>query len=69
MARKFQVEIEMGNDAMQTTGDIANAVRCAIYNLDHKQGEDIQVRNWTVTGGKLKDRNGNVVGNWRLTEK
>jgi len=56
---KFILEIDLGNEAMQTRGDIAGAlerasmmVRCGNYPL----------------GATIRDDNGNVVGKYEVTE-
>lgn len=52
---KFKVMIELGNDDMQTPDDVARALR--------------EIANQLIAapkGGLVSDRNGNVVGRFRL---
>lgn len=53
---KFQLEIELGNDAMQTTEDVAEALEQVAKELS------LIVSGW----GSIRDRNGNKVGTWKL---
>jgi len=55
--KKFKLEIELGNDAMQRTWDVADAVKSAmarrtIGSLD------------VGDKGRIVDVNGNKVGSW-----
>lgn len=52
---QFTLSITLGNDAMQTNEDIADA----LYDV----AEDVAL----ATSGKVFDRNGNQVGNWRIS--
>jgi hypothetical protein len=54
MPDKFILTIELGNDAMQTEMDIANALR-EIASRITLTGKD---------GGVIRDENGNTVGSW-----
>lgn len=60
---KFTLEIELGNDAMQTRDDIEEALRSAGQNLRYMSDppED-------GDGGGIMDLNGNNVGKWRVSE-
>jgi ribosomal protein L17 len=52
---KFKVEITVGDDAMRTPDDVAKALR--------------EIADQLITapkGGLVSDRNGNVVGRFRL---
>jgi hypothetical protein len=56
---KFSLEIEMGNDAVQTRGHIGELLRVvarAITSAVEKRS------------GKIRDDNGNTVGEWRFTK-
>jgi hypothetical protein len=53
----FKLEITMGNDAMQTPYDVAEALRDVLLPLDNGG-----------TYGTVRDANGNVVGGWTLSE-
>ena len=52
---KFTLEIEMGNDAMQTTEDIIDALKQVIKKME--SGRD---------GGFIQDVNGNNVGTFDI---
>ena len=60
---KFTLEIELGNDAMQTRQDIEEALRKLGQNLRYMSDppED-------GNEGFIADANGNGVGTWRVTE-
>lgn len=53
----FTLRIDMGNDAMQTPYDVADALRGVILTLDNGG-----------TYGAVKDANGNTVGQWAIAE-
>jgi hypothetical protein len=60
---KFTLEIELGNDAMQTRADIEAALRKLGQNLRHmseppEHGDE----------GGIMDDNGNKVGTWEVTQ-
>lgn len=54
---KFTLEIELGNDAMQTSDDVAEALANVTNSL--LDG---------LTSGAIRDANGNTVGKWNLPE-
>lgn len=54
----FKLEIEIGNDAMQTTDDVADALRDVLLVLDNGG-----------TYGIIRDLNGNTVGRWELEDQ
>jgi hypothetical protein len=62
---KFQLEIELGNDAMQTYDDVRQALKsvCA-YLKEYRQGEEVEAGDDTP----IRDLNGNTVGTWTVTE-
>lgn len=59
---KLRVEIELGNDAMQTPGDVLRALNVYLGIRDQtsplEAGED----------GAVGDVNGNTVGHWEVTD-
>ena len=60
----FKLEIVLGNDAMQTAEDVADALR-------HTSNRIIQhgTREMKKAGAvKIWDRNGNSVGQWEVTD-
>lgn len=58
---KFTLEIKMGNEAMQTYGDI----RGALGNLRMPSASEVPE---DVDEGYVRDENGNTVGRWYITE-
>ncbi len=60
----FKLEIEMGNDAMQTPMDIAEALRAVAQSLENYH------RPWGAETliDRISDTNGNKVGVWTLTK-
>ena len=56
---KFTLEIELGNEAMESHADIVDALnRVAFEMLSPAQ----------PTSGAIRDINGNKVGGWRIKE-
>jgi hypothetical protein len=60
---KFMLEIELGNDAMQTVEDVCEALRFAAtrVNLSYEEPE-------ADSSIPLYDRNGNTIGEARFIE-
>jgi hypothetical protein len=56
MQGKFTLSIELGNDAMRKRRDIARALRNVAARLTEGAADD----------GKIRDENGNTVGEWHL---
>jgi hypothetical protein len=56
---RFTLEIEMGNDSMQTGGDIADALRKIADDCDTRRGGKDE-------SGRIRDENGNTVGHWEI---
>ena len=61
-AMKFTLEIEMGNEAMETPADIAQTTRLLFSDFfrQHEPAEE--------NHGSFYDANGNKVGTWALTD-
>jgi hypothetical protein len=55
---KFTVEIEMGNAAMETREDVADAL--SMVSLMVREGQE---------SGKVRDINGNTVGKFTFTRE
>jgi hypothetical protein len=53
---EFTLKITLGNDAMQTSGDIERAIRRSITYCNMTPGLE----------GNIRDINGNTVGSWRV---
>jgi hypothetical protein len=58
---RFDLSITIGNDAMQTPTDVANALRRVVRRLDNMEGGG-----WYDTTGPIRDYNGNRVGEWLI---
>lgn len=58
----FTLEIEMGNDAMQTYADIAQATQRIFSDFSRRHDEATDDR------GRIYDANGNRVGYWMVSE-
>jgi hypothetical protein len=56
---KFVLEVELGNDAMQTGSDVLNALSDSL-----KDEETLPLE--VGVGGRLWDENGNTVGKWEV---
>ena len=56
---KFVLEIELGNDAMQTGADVIKAIR---ESLKDEESLPLDIG----TAGSLWDENGNTVGGWEV---
>jgi hypothetical protein len=59
---KFTLEIELGNDAMQTCDDVGRAIREVAEEFLDCMDEPTPVRDILI-----KDINGNTVGKWEVT--
>lgn len=57
MGKKFTLTINLGNEAMQTGEDVAEAVALAVYSIEQQEGP-----------GRIYDANGNQVGEWGYSE-
>jgi hypothetical protein len=55
----FQLQIKLGNEAMQTASDVADALRRVAERLDE--------RGFDAPTGIVRDINGNLVGAWERT--
>ena len=55
---KFRLNIEMGNDAMQTPRELAEALRELATRVESIAEDETQV------SAKVLDDNGNEVGSW-----
>ena len=62
---KFTVEIELGNDAMQTYQDIRDALKEIILSAGSCASSHAQPTHGD--GAKVRDENGNTVGSWGVT--
>lgn len=60
-AEKFVLEIDLGNDALQTYGDLVKVIRRAMEGL---AGSDFVPESGDA--GKVSDANGNRVGSWGM---
>jgi hypothetical protein len=58
---EFTLTITLGNDAMQTGGDVAEALREVAGRIDDRRGGLFE------DSGRIRDANGNTVGEWRVS--
>jgi hypothetical protein len=58
---RFRVEIEMGNEAMSTVGDVAFALEKTARKI-RAYADPVQ----SGERGRVLDENGNAVGEWRF---
>ena len=62
----FTLRIKLGNAAMQTPEDVAEALRKTaeyVEGVGSYEGDDEEVR-WHLDAGNIRDLNGNTVGSW-----
>lgn len=59
---EFTLEIEMGNDAMRSPGDVARALREAADEIENL----VNHRNVYGESGTFRDDNGNTIGRWEF---
>lgn len=57
MVRKFRLEIELGNESMDSVGEIAEALRDVANKVD-------SIQSYNQAFGAIQDGNGNTVGGW-----
>ncbi|WP_406245864.1 hypothetical protein ACI7YT_12550 [Microbacterium sp. M] len=65
MSNEFRLTITLGNDAMQTGNDIADALSESSAQLAGRYGVDY-LDEWTGLGAGIFDANGNRVGRWGI---
>lgn len=58
---RFKLEIDLGNDAMQTGADVAQALGTVQHRI-----EDLLIPLRDGLGGPVKDGNGNTLGSWEV---
>lgn len=61
---KFMLEIELGNEAMQDILDVAVSLEGLSSRLRELHHDVVGGKG--VTGGNIRDVNGNQVGHWRM---
>ena len=59
----FKLTIRFGNDAMLDGADLAQALRLIANTLEPRTEEGLP-----GCDSKVRDRNGNTVGSWKITE-
>lgn len=59
----FRCEIEMHNEAMQTTQDLVGALKAIIKQVEFYSAGIVEV------ALNVRDENGNKCGDWSLTEE
>jgi hypothetical protein len=63
---KFTLEIKLGNESMQTTGDISFALYELAAKFTHQW--PLSDKFLSDAGGVIRDTNGNTVGSWGISE-
>lgn len=64
---RLVLSIELGNDAMQTNGEAAEAIHASFVKHARWIGSsDVELRRGVITD--IRDANGNRVGEWRVEE-
>jgi hypothetical protein len=64
-AMLFKLEIELGNESMQTPADVGEAIARTLANHGRAQGSMFDSFG-TLDSGTMLDRNGNTVGRWEI---
>lgn len=64
---KFTVEIELGNDGMQTADDVAQALYATADRIVDVTGSD-PLTDHVREFRNIRDLNGNTVGLWQIVE-
>jgi len=62
----FKLTIELGNDAMQTFGDVAEALNDVAEKLNMMPLEECGSADPYDRAGKIRGANGNTVGAWEV---
>lgn len=59
---EFKLTIRLGNEAMQSTTDVAGALHRLMIHLEHADS-------WPEAADitRIRDRNGNTVGEWSVS--
>jgi len=63
---KFTLSVTLGNEAMQSGEDIAQALRSVADKLEALGGDPIEDMDDYDRSGRIADGNGNTVGRWSL---
>jgi len=58
---KFTLDVAFGNEAMQNGSDLAGLLRELANKVDEQDQE-------ALTGGVIRDLNGNTVGRWDIQD-
>jgi hypothetical protein len=68
MKMTFTLKIELGNEAMQTGTDIANALRELANHIDdpNQHFDDPTDESGFDRNGRIRDLNGNTTGTWKV---
>ena len=68
---KFELSITLGNDAMRTGNDVADALRRIVDRIQgpHAFGADGQKLGSAIKGGTIHDLNGNRCGAWEIAQE
>lgn len=61
-ASKFVIEIDLGNDAMQTANHVVNAISQSVLKQASSMFDPLNQHE----AGAIRDVHGNTVGTWRV---
>lgn len=65
----FRVHIELGNEAEQTSDDVASTLERVAADLRSTGASEPFTLDDIGTGANVKDVNGNTVGAWSVTSR
>jgi hypothetical protein len=68
LAKKVLIEVSLGNAEMKTAADVSHAVQTSIANWAAYDGAGADMLLRVGYGRKIRDINGNVVGQWEVVE-
>lgn len=68
---KFKMEIEIGNDAMHTYHELAQALDGVSHHLDQLSGlmDLANLKGDKKLEAPIRDHNGNKVGSWEISKE
>lgn len=66
---KFKLTLELGNDAMNTALDVAEALRKVAHQINTELGSTEITDVQAGLGQGIADLNGNTVGHWSFEEE
>ena len=64
MQKSFTVELELGNEAMESANDIATALRAIADQVEQHNSQVLR----PMHSRSVMDSNGNTIGSWNIQE-